>query len=197
MEITDISQLDLSKQYTIADYLSWKFTERVELLKGFVAKMSPAPNSGHQIISWNLASELSFYFKNKSCKAFSAPFDVYLPSQGNAGQTIVQPDLCVICDTVKIEKKGCVGAPDLVVEILSPGNSRKEVIDKYQIYQEAGVKEYWVIYPAEQVLQVYLLENATFVAKKPKAPGDIYESEIFPELKINVESIFEGAEEFL
>ena len=89
------------------------------------------------------------------------------------------------------------GAPDLIIEILSPGNSRKEVIDKYEIYQEAGVKEYWVIYPVEQVLQVYILENATFVAKKPKAPGDIYASELFPELKINVESIFEGAEEFL
>jgi Uma2 family endonuclease len=197
MEITDISQLDLGKQYTFVDYLSWKFKERVELLKGYVAKMSPAPNSGHQIVSWNLASEFSVFFKNKKCKAFAAPFDVYLPSLGNAGQTVVQPDLCVICDLAKIEKKGCVGAPDLIVEILSPGNSRKEVIDKYEIYQEAEVKEYWVIYPAEQVLQVYVLENATFVAKKPKAPGDIYESEIFPELKINVESIFEGAEGLL
>jgi Uma2 family endonuclease len=100
----------------------------------------------------------------------------------------------VICDLEKIEKKGCVGAPDLIVEILSPGNSRKEVIDKYEIYQEAGVKEYWVIYPAEQVLQVYSLENAIFVAKKPNAPGDIYESHLFPELQINVEAIFEGAE---
>lgn len=197
MEITDISQLDLSKEYTMADYLSWKFKERVELLKGYVAKMSPTPNSGHQIISWNLASELSVFLKNKKCKAFAAPFDVYLPTQGNAGQTVVQPDLCIISDLGKIERKGCVGAPDLIVEILPIGNSRKEVIDKYEIYQEAGVKEYWVIYPVEQVLQVYILENATFVAKKPKAPGDIYESELFPELKINVESIFEGAEEFI
>lgn len=194
MEITDISQLDLNKEYTTVDYLSWKFKERVELLKGYVAKMSLSPDSGHQIISWNLTSEFSIVFKNKPCKAFAAPFDVYLPSQGFAGQTVVQPDLCVICDIKKIEKKGCVGAPDLIVEILSTGNSRKEVIDKYDIYLEAGVKEYWVIYPAEQVLQVYSLENATFVAKKPKAPGDIYESELFPELKINVESIFEGAE---
>ena len=194
MEITDISQLDLNKEYTMVDYLSWKFKERVELLKGYVAKMSPAPNSGHQIISWNLTSEFSIVFKNQPCKAFAAPFDVYLPSNDNSGQTVVQPDLCVICDIKKIEKKGCLGAPDLIVEILSPGNSRKEVIDKYDIYQEAGVKEYWVIYPAEQVLQVYSLENATFVAKKPKAPGDIYKSELFPELKINVESIFEGAE---
>jgi Uma2 family endonuclease len=194
MEITDISQLDLNKEYTMVDYLSWKFKERVELLKGYVAKMSPAPNSGHQIISWNLTSEFSIVFKNKPCRAFAAPFDVYLPNHGNAGQTVVQPDLCVVCDTKKRKKKGCVGAPDLIVEILSPGNSRKEVIDKYEIYQEAGVKEYWVIYPAEQVLQVYSLENAAFVAKKPKAPGDIFECELFPELKINVESIFEGAE---
>ena len=197
MEITDISQLDLGKQYTIVDYLSWKFKERVELLKGYVAKMSPAPNSGHQIISWNLASEFSVVFKNKTCKAFAAPFDVYLPSQNNSGQTIVQLDLCVICDLGKIEKKGCVGSPDLIVEILSPGNSRKEVKDKYEIYQEAGVKEYWLIYPAEQVLQVYILKNTTFVAKQPIAPGDIYESELFPDLKIDLESIFEGTEGFV
>ncbi len=194
MEITDISQLDFTKQYTIADYLSWKFKERVELLKGYVAKMSPAPNSYHQIISAELSRVLFNYFHKKPCKAFAAPFDVYLPNHKNTGQTIVQPDLCVICDLEKIEKKGCVGAPDLIVEILSPGNSRKEVIDKYEIYQEAGVKEYWVIYPAEQVLQVYSLENAIFVAKKPKAPGDMYECQLFPELQINVESIFEGAE---
>jgi len=194
MEITDISQLDFTKQYTIADYLSWKFKERVELLKGYVAKMSPAPNSYHQIISAELSRVLFNYFHKKPCKAFAAPFDVYLPNHKNTGQTIVQPDLCVICDLEKIEKKGCVGAPDLIVEILSPGNSRKEVIDKYEIYQEAGVKEYWVIYPAEQVLQVYSLENAIFVAKKPNAPGDIYESQLFPELQINVEAIFEGAE---
>jgi Uma2 family endonuclease len=197
LEITEISQLDLTKQYSMVDYLSWKFKERVELLKGYVAKISPAPNSGHQIISWNLASEFSIVFKNKPCKAFAAPFDVYLPKNSKSEQTIVQPDLCVICDTSKIEKKGCVGTPDLMVEILSPGNSRKEVIDKYEIYQEAGVKEYWVIYPAEQVLQVYSLKNAEFVAMKPKAPGDIYESELFPDLKINVEAIFEGSEGLL
>jgi hypothetical protein len=106
LEITEISQLDLTKQYSMVDYLSWKFKERVELLKGYVAKMSPAPNSGHQIISWNLASEFSIVFKNKPCKAFAAPFDVYLPKNSKSGQTIVQPDLCVICDTSKIEKKG-------------------------------------------------------------------------------------------
>ena len=197
MEITDISQLDLSKQYTIVDYLSWKFKERVELLKGYVAKMSPAPNSYHQMISGELSRQLFNFFHKKTCRAFAAPYDVYLPSQSNSGQTIVQPDLCLICDPNKIEKKGCVGAPDLIVEILSPGNSRKEVIDKYEIYQEAGVKEYWLIYPAEQVLQVYTLKNAIFVAKKPIAPGDIYESELFPELKIDIESLFEGTEGFL
>jgi Uma2 family endonuclease len=194
MEITDISQLDFTKQYSIADYLSWKFKERVELLKGYVAKMPSSPNSGHQMISADLTRQFCNFLHKKPFRAFAAPFDVYLPNHKNTGQTIVQPDLCVICDLEKIEKKGCVGAPDLIVEILSPGNSRKEVIDKYEIYQEAGVKEYWVIYPAEQVLQVYSLENAIFVAKKPNAPGDMYESQLFPELQINVEAIFEGAE---
>lgn len=191
MKILDIKQLDLDKQYSIADYLSWKFKERVELLKGYVTKMSPAPNTSHQIISAELSRQLLNFFYKKSCKVFVAPFDVYLPLSSNEGQTIVQPDLCVICDPSKIEKKGCVGTPDLIVEILSPGNSRKEVIDKFEIYQEAGVKEYWVFYPAEQVLQVYKLENGVFIAEKPKASGDLYRCDIFIGLEIDLEAVFE------
>jgi Uma2 family endonuclease len=160
--ITDINQLDLSKAYTFKDYLSWRFKERVELFWGYVSRMSPAPNSKHQEISSDLHGIIWSFLRKKSCKVYSAPFDVYLPSLKGDGQTVVQPDLCVICDVSKIEKQGCVGSPDLVIEILSLGNSRKEMTKKFQIYEQAGVKEYWVIFPYEQMIQVYILENDKF-----------------------------------
>jgi Uma2 family endonuclease len=125
--ITSIEQLDLTKAYTFKDYLSWKFEaggvpQRVELLKGYIAKMSPAPNFRHQEISSNLHFSLAYFLQKKPCKVVAAPFDVYLPSIKGDGQTVVQPDLCVICDSSKIQKQGCVGSPNLVVEILSLGN---------------------------------------------------------------------------
>lgn len=194
MAITDINQLDHSKAYNFKDYLSWKISERLELLKGYIHLMSPAPSSGHQVVSTNIFQEFAIFFNKKPCKVFSAPFDVYLPTVSGKGQTVLQPDLCIICDSVKIEKKGCVGSPDLIVEILSPGNSRKEVKDKFEIYQEAELKEYWVVYPAEQVLQVYILENKIFKALPPFTPGDIYQSITLPGFEIEVEKIFEGTE---
>lgn len=179
--ITSIDQLDFSKAYTFKDYLSWKFTERVELLKGYIAKMSPAPTSKHQEISSNLHFNLAYFLQKKPCKVIAAPFDVYLPSIKGDGETVVQPDLCVICDTSKIKKQGCVGSPDLVIEILSLGNSRKEMGIKYQIYEQAGVKEYWVVFPYEQVIQQYILQDGKFQA--------------FPLSETNVKSIvLEGFE---
>jgi hypothetical protein len=103
--ITSIEQLDISKAYTFKDYLSWKFKDRVQLLRGYVAKMSPASTSKHQEISSNLHFNLAYFLQKKTCKIFAAPFDVYLPSIIGDGETVVQPDLCVICDTSKIKNK--------------------------------------------------------------------------------------------
>lgn len=160
--ITDINQLDLSQPYTFKDYLSWQFKERVELFWGYVSRMSPAPNSKHQEISGDLHFFLRSFLHKKTCKVYAAPFDVYLPALKGDGQTVIQPDLSVICDVSKIQKQGCVGSPDLVIEILSLGNSRKEMTKKFQIYEQAGIKEYWVVFPYEQMIQVYLLENDKF-----------------------------------
>ncbi|WP_435355357.1 Uma2 family endonuclease [Emticicia sp. SJ17W-69] len=179
--ITSIDQLDFSKAYTFKDYLSWKFTERVELLKGYIARMSPAATSKHQEISSNLHFSLAYFLQKKTYKVIAAPFDVYLPSIKGDGETVVQPDLCVICDTSKIKKQGCVGSPDLVIEVLSLGNSRKEMGIKYQIYEQAGVKEYSVVFPYEQVIQQYILQDGKF--------------QIFPLSENNVKSIvLEGFE---
>ncbi len=187
--ITSLEQLDLTKAYTFKDYLSWKFQERVELLRGYIAKMSPAPTSTHQIISGNLHFNLAYFLRKKPCRVIAAPFDVYLPSIKGEGETVVQPDLCVICDTTKIKKHGCVGAPDLVIEILSLGNSRKEMTQKFQIYEQAGVREYWVVYPYEQVVHQYTLEGEKFQAL-PIAEKTI-KSQVLQGFEVDLDAIFD------
>ena len=187
--ITNIEQLDISKAYTFKDYLSWKFKERVELLKGYIAEMSPAPTSKHQEIAGTLYGYLWNFLQKKPCKVIFAPFDVYLPSIKGDGETVVQPDLCVICDTTKIKKQGCVGSPDFVIEILSLGNSRKEMGIKFQIYEQAGVKEYWVVFPYEQVIQQYILQDDKFQAM-PLAENSI-KSVVLEGFEIYIDTIFD------
>ena len=166
MEITSLNQLDLVNGiYSYADYLVWKIKERVELLKGKIFEMS-APSPIHQEISGNLQGALFVFLKNSKCKLYTAPFDVRFPQKGESQvYTVVQPDLCVVCDFEKIDSKGCVGAPDLVVEILSPGNSKKEMKSKFALYQEEGVREYWIVDPAKESVWVYYFEESEFKAE--------------------------------
>src|SRR5690606_15294096 len=122
------------KVYTYADYYSWKFKERVELLKGKILKMSPAPSRQHQKISADISFELRKFLTGKTCQVFYAPFDVRLERVKNDKliQNVVQPDICVICDLTKLDDRGCSGAPELIVEILSPGNTKKEMKYKFE-----------------------------------------------------------------
>ena len=190
MEITSLNQLDLVNGiYSYADYLVWKIKERVELLKGKILEMS-APSPIHQEISGNLQGALFVFLKNSKCKLYTAPFDVRFPQKGESQvYTVVQPDLCVVCDLEKIDSKGCVGAPDLVVEILSPGNSKKEMKSKFALYQEEGVREYWVVDPERELVFVYVAENKKF---KPTIPiADEYVcSTILPDFKIHTSDLF-------
>jgi len=122
--ITDISQLDPNGTYTYADYLGWQFDESVELIKGKLYRMSPVLKRRHQDASVNLEFALLKYFEDKSCKVYDAPFDVRLPVRNERKpaqlHTVVQPDICVICDLSKLDDDGCLGAPDWVIEITSP-----------------------------------------------------------------------------
>ncbi len=208
MEITSLDQLDLTKHYTYGEYLLWRLEERVELLKGKIFKMSPAPSVLHQKVSSNLHTELGMYLKKTKCSLFSAPFDVRLPvsedlkvsrryrnkakSLGDGKiMTVVQPDLCVICDEDKLDARGCIGAPDLVIEILSPGNSQTEMRDKFEIYQEAGVKEYWVVFASEQVLQRYILIKNKYVPQLPNVQGDKVGITFLNGFELVVDEVFE------
>ena len=190
MEIPSLNPLDLVNGiYSYADYLVWKIKERVELLKGKILEMS-APSPIHQEISGNLQGALFVFLKNSRCKLYTAPFDVRFPQKGESQvYTVVQPDLCVVCDFEKIDSKGCVGAPDLVVEILSPGNSKKEMKSKFALYQEEGVREYWVVDPERELVFVYVAENKKFRPTIPIADDYVY-STIFLDFKIHTSDLF-------
>ncbi|MCF0061882.1 Uma2 family endonuclease [Dyadobacter chenwenxiniae] len=193
--ITDLSQLDPNGTFTYADYIRWRIEERIELIKGKIFKMSPAPNLTHQRISTQLQGAIFNFLAGRSCDLFSAPFDVRLYNLSKSAvensdiYTVVQPDLCIVCDKNKLDERGCLGAPDLVIEILSPGNSRREMDDKFELYQECGVREYWLVEPAEYAVFVYVRnEKGEFIGLKPATKS--LQSSIFPELVIDLDKAF-------
>lgn len=196
--VLNFSDLDLDKSYTYADYLLWKFDEQVELIKGKIFKMSPAPNISHLRISQNLNRTLDNFFYGNKCQLFYAPVDVVLINSKNKTnpKSVVQPDLGVICDLTKLDAQRCNGAPDLIVEILSPGNSKKEMKIKYELYEENEVKEYWVVDPDHETISLFILENSKFKSLKPYTTEEEFNSSLFPELKINVAEIFKNVNTF-
>ncbi|RSK48515.1 Uma2 family endonuclease [Hymenobacter rigui] len=159
--ITDISQLDLTKTYTSADYLSWRLDEFVELIRGKVRLMSPAPRVRHQLVR-----AIDQRLDNTSCEVFFAPFDVRLTTSTPNGDaqisTVVQPDICVVCDENKLDEYGCVGAPDWIIEILSPGNTTHDSKTKFDLYEENGVPEYWMVNYGLKNIVVYTLEGGHY-----------------------------------
>ena len=191
MTITNINQLDpINGLYTYAEYLLWKFEERVELLKGKLFKIS-APSINHQRISGRLFVKMYSYLEGKRCEAFSAPFDVVLKNPNGEDNTVLQPDLCVVCDPEKIaDGKRCYGAPDWVLEIVSPSNVEKELSKKMHIYEEAGVAEYWVLRPEEKELDIFVLQDNGYIGLKPRFAGEVVSPQKFPDLQINLSEIF-------
>ena len=193
-KITNLNQLDLNKLYTYADYLTWQFQERVELIRGKIFKMSPAPKRIHQEIESNLHREISYHFKRKTCKVYPAPFDVRLIKKTAIDQeieTVVQPDICVICDLEKLDDRGCIGAPDLIVEILSPSTKHKDIKDKFELYEQNEVKEYWIVDPSNKTVIKYTLEKGRYIGDKIRGEEEVLTSSLFPELSIDLSEVFE------
>jgi Uma2 family endonuclease len=191
--VTDFNQLDLNGSYTYADYLKWQFAERLELFRGKIFKMSPAPNRNHQQILGNLYLKIGTHFEKSNCNIYLAPFDVRLVKTKTNDEkvfTVVQPDISIICDDNKLDDHGCIGAPDLVVEILSPGNSKKEMGIKFDLYEENGVKEYWIVNPTEKTILLYSLQNEKFIGLKPLTEDDQMKSPLFGAIPFTVGSIF-------
>nr|WP_315157414.1 Uma2 family endonuclease [uncultured Flavobacterium sp.] len=195
MMITDINQLDFDKTYSYADYLTWRFQERLEIFKGRLFKMSPAPSTSHQKVSMKLTKFILQKFSNHPCNLFAAPFDVRLLDKKKSTNdseifTVVQPDLCIICDENKLDQRGAFGAPDLVIEILSPGNSKKELKYKFDLYEEAGVLEYWIVNPENKTFLIYVLRDNQFIGLHPLIEEDQIKSPLFPQLDFILEEIF-------
>ena len=158
------SQMKAEQKWTYADYLTWPEGERWELIDGVAYNMSPAPTRRHQELSGELFRQIANQLKGKSCKVYDAPFDVRLPDypdQSDDGiETVVQPDIVVVCDPSKLDERGCKGAPDLVIEISSPGTAERDLKDKFKLYQKTGVKEYWVVHPTDKTTMIFKLNDA-------------------------------------
>jgi Uma2 family endonuclease len=196
--ISDISQLDLNGKYSYADYLNWHFDQAVEIINGRLFKMSPAPKVIHQSVSRNLTGIFWNYFKKKPCRFFEAPFDVRLYDRKKSKvaekeiYTVVQPDLCVICEISKIDENGCLGSPDLIIEILSKGNSKKEMQIKYDLYEECGIKEYLIVDPDHEIIHQFVAnETGKFQLIKMHTTDHILSPVLFPDLKIELAEVFE------
>ncbi len=180
-------------RYSYAEYLTWEIDGMVELIKGKVFKMAAAPRRIHQEIAAKVFTRIFNFLEGKPCKVYPAPFDVRLPVHSKKNEdifTVVQPDICVVCDPSKLDDAGCIGAPDLIVEILSPGNNRKELQNKYEVYEEYGVKEYWIIHPAEQTLIIYTLKESKFVPSRLFTSGDIISSNGMEGFSLDLDYVF-------
>nr|MBI1231663.1 Uma2 family endonuclease [Cytophagales bacterium] len=180
--------------YTYADYLTWQLDEMVELIRGKVFRQAAAsPRRIHQEVAMILANRFYEFLKGKPCKVYMAPFDVRLPVASRRHEdivTVVQPDLCVVCDTDKLDELGCVGAPDLIVEILSPGNNKKELQLKYEVYEASGVTEYWVIHPDERTLLIYTLDGGKYRSSRLFTLGDRVSSQAVLGFELELDDVF-------
>ena len=181
--------------YVLSDLLEWPEEDRVELIDGLPLLMAP-PRRVHQHIVFALGLQLGNFLAGKPCQAYPAPFAVRpLAKPGDSPDrvdTVVEPDLSVICDREKLDELGCVGAPDLVIEVLSPSTARQDRVVKFRLYQKAGVREYWLVDPDRRMVQVYTLEEGQYSAaevylESAEVPVGVLEgcvvdlSRVFPE----------------
>jgi Uma2 family endonuclease len=193
--ITDINQLDFTKQYTYADYLTWQFPERVEIIKGWVHQMSPTPSRYHQYVLGNIHTFINLHLMKTSCNTYIAPFDVMLinkrkSSADNEVKTVVQPDCCIVCDDSKLIDKGCMGSPDMIVEVVSKGNTKRDVKEKFDLYEENGVLEYWIVQPSESTVSVFDLVNNKYELRKIYSEEDVIAVAVVPGLNIDMKMVF-------
>ena len=192
--ITKLSDLDLNGTYSYADYLQWQFEDTIELIRGKIAKMSPAPKRIHQEASGELHGLLRQFFKTHPCRYYASPFDVRLSKNRQDSEkkvfTVVQPDICVVCDLSKLDDNGCNGAPDLIIEITSKSTRQRDFQVKYSLYEEAGVFEYWIAEPSENVIYQNHLVDGKYELVAILGEGEILQSRHFPGLEIPVSEVF-------
>ena len=153
------------KHYTYADYLQWPDETRYELIDGEAFLMSPAPLVEHQEVAGEVYYQLRNQLDGQPCRPYIAPVDVRLPRKDEADaaiDTVVQPDVLVVCDPGKVDRRGVRGAPDWLLEVLSPSTAAHDQIAKRRTYERAGVREYWLVHPGDRTLTVYVLDNGQY-----------------------------------
>jgi Uma2 family endonuclease len=159
--------------YTYADILAMDEHTRAEIIDGELFMMAP-PSTGHQVISGELFGQLWQFLRGKPCQGFSAPFGVRLfPREDLRDDTFLEPDIVVVCDSAKLTKAGCEGAPDMVVEILSPSNTRHEMLLKFKKYLAAGVREYWVVDGDEKTAEIHVFEQGRYVISIAESSDEV------------------------
>ncbi|MFT8321991.1 MAG: Uma2 family endonuclease [Bacillus sp. (in: firmicutes)] len=180
-----------SKKVTYAEYLTWPDEQRYEIIDG-IPFLQAAPSRQHQAIVTKLTGELYTFLKGKTCEVYTSPFDVRLSAaEDEAEYQVVQPDISVVCDERKLDNKGCKGAPDLVVEVLSPSTWKRDRIEKLNQYERHEVREYLLIYPNEKVLEQYVLgENNRYHTPFIFNEESIFTSSLLPEFTIKLHEIF-------
>ncbi|MBF0224096.1 MAG: Uma2 family endonuclease [Desulfobacterales bacterium] len=186
-------KISKDEKYTYADYLNWPDSICCEIIDGKIFDMSPAPTDTHQLISWELSRQIGNFLINTQCQGRYAPFDVRFPEGIKDNKEIidvVQPDIVVICDTDKIDEQGCHGAPEFIIEILSPSTSKKDRELKFKLYEKNCVKEYWMINPINKTVIINILEdNKKYRSINLKAQNQI-EVGVLKSLKIDFDLIF-------
>jgi Uma2 family endonuclease len=191
--VSHFHELDLSGTYSYANYLKWHFDERVELIRGKIFPIN-APSLSHQRILLRLAIIFNgLIAEKKCCEVFIAPFDVRLPGkdiEDTAVYTVVQPDLCVICDPSYLDEKGCSGLPDLIVEILSPSSLRNDLKIKRELYAEVGVREYLVVDPNRKNILKFLRNEMGVYVQEVFSGKQVCSSALFPSLSLIPETLF-------
>ncbi|NBI69178.1 Uma2 family endonuclease [Pseudoflavonifractor sp. 60] len=180
-------------RYTFADVLTWNEGDRIEIIDGEAFMMSP-PLTDHQRICGGLFAQLYNYLKDKSCEVFPAPFGVRLFERGGDApedvDTMVEPDITVVCDKSKLDKYGCKGAPDLVIEVLSPSTRRHDKMVKFDLYQKAGVRELWLVDPEAREVQTFLLDGGRYFVNSYGTAEDSIKAAVLEDCVIELSSVF-------
>lgn len=188
-----LSSWDANRKYTYHDYLQWQNNERYELIDGIPYLMSPSPSVKHQRISRELLTELALFLRNKECEVFDAPFDVRLFAENKADEEVihvVQPDLVLVCDKSKLDDKGCNGSPDIIIEVISPSTAKYDRWIKFKLYEQARVKQYWIVEPEYETIEVFQLDIDRYRLQGVYGKGDPLPVSIFEDFSIDLKTIF-------
>lgn len=187
-------RLRADAEFTYGDYARCPEGERWELIDGIAYDMTPAPGTIHQELLGRLFRQFAVFLDGKPCRVFLSPLDLLLPEADEPDaqvRTVVQPDLLVVCDRSKVSKKGVRGAPDLIIEILSPSTARNDQVTKFHLYEKHGVREYWIVHPEGRFVTIYLLgEDRRYGRPIQREADGLQPVHVLPDLEINLESLF-------